>query len=670
MNKKLLLCSALLASLTFANAQTPCNAQTRTDGSNAVEMSQPVLNYNLADDESFIGYCNENDKIFGVGVGKAHYQAAAKFPKETMIGLKGNKITTIRVALYSTDCLEDAEIWIKKDLNAAPVFSKKVSFSAPMGWNDFTLDVPFEIDGEEIYLGYGFNLPESAIETEEDMMLFGHPIAVARNTPQPGSLYMNFDKRQWDDYSDEKTAQGEPMGCLMVQAVVKGGQSVENDVALTKLEDLVMVKNESFDFDCTIINRAQNPVKTLDVKYTIGNITETQTITLEKENRMFETAHFPLTVKAPDVCGTETLTVTVEKLNGVADGNMDDNTQSQDVLICSQRPEYRAVLESGQNAEHEFCVYGEIALERLDKECRDKVICLGVHTQDQYAAESYSGLFDLIEKPLPYGVLNRSLPCNPYYGVDINGKSENFGIKHLVDEVTSRVTVADIDVVAPFADDSQTAVNATAKVTFRINSADASNYRVAYVLVEDKVSGTQTNVFAGRDGLSEDFAPYGTKPATIKDFVFNDMARSITDFEGIAGSMVGAIEADAEKQHTQRIDLTPVTKVANARVVAMLIDTNTNTIVNAEEVAVGGTSGIEEVKGETFVPEVTVKEGVIRIASDCDKTLVANVYSAAGNVVAEACFENNAAIAMNGYKGVYLVRVSDGNHVAVYKVVL
>ena len=246
----------------------------------------------------------------------------------------------------------------------------------------------------------------------------------------------------------------------------------------------------------------------------------------------------------------------------------------------------------------------------------------------------------------------------------------NYGIKNLVDEVTEEITVADIKVTAPFADDSKTSVNATAEVTFYTNEADANRYRVAYVLVEDGVVGTQTNVFAGREGLSEDFAPYGKKPATINDFEFTAIARDIVDFGGVAGSMEGAVVADQTKQHTQKVELSSASKASNTRLVAMLIDTKTNTIMNANEAVVGNGVGIENASAEVFAAQVTVEDGVLNIASDSDKELSVKVFAATGELVANQSFVNSTSLALNGVKGMYIVRVTDGNNVAVQKIVL
>ncbi len=121
-----------------------------------------------------LGYCTD-DITAGVERMNLEFdcpiQAAIRFSASQMAAYKGGKITKIRIGaeegMTSTWC------WIRPSLNQGATALKRLG-NTDDGWNEVTLDTPYEIDGSEIYIGFngtlktGSNIIYQTPETTED----------------------------------------------------------------------------------------------------------------------------------------------------------------------------------------------------------------------------------------------------------------------------------------------------------------------------------------------------------------------------------------------------------------------------------------------------------------------------------------------------------------------
>lgn len=110
-----------------------------------------------------LGYCNNelSDKaeaLGNTGTGVQSFQAAIRIPASRLVSLKGNKITKIRFA--SSAGLTNVYVWMRPALDQ-PVFGNRPQKVETIeeGWNEVTLTNPYEITGEEIYVGFNGKCP-------------------------------------------------------------------------------------------------------------------------------------------------------------------------------------------------------------------------------------------------------------------------------------------------------------------------------------------------------------------------------------------------------------------------------------------------------------------------------------------------------------------------------
>ncbi len=108
----------------------------------------------------------------------------------------------------------------------------------------------------------------------------------------------------------------------------------------------------------------------------------------------------------------------------------------------------------------------------------------------------------------------------------------------------------------------------------------------------------------------------------------------------------------------------------NCKVVLMLIDPGTGSVINANVCAINGnTSGVEDaVIDEAGAPVVSVADGVITAVAN--GAVSVNVYAVDGTLLGSAAANGAAAVERGGYNGVVIVKASANGVAVAEKVVV
>lgn len=108
-----------------------------------------------AEGEVVLGYCPDEispkASIIGLSGQAATVSAAISIPSAKMAGMTGGKITKIRIGAKAG--IERVYVWIRPSLSEAALVLEKLGDTVD-GWNEITLSKPYEITGEEIYIGF------------------------------------------------------------------------------------------------------------------------------------------------------------------------------------------------------------------------------------------------------------------------------------------------------------------------------------------------------------------------------------------------------------------------------------------------------------------------------------------------------------------------------------
>lgn len=223
-----------------------------------------------------------------------------------------------------------------------------------------------------------------------------------------------------------------------------------------------------------------------------------------------------------------------------------------------------------------WCVRGIVALDETKKAHPELFIAIAVHGNDFLESPEYT---DYIA-----GLIGSSGYPNSVVNRDRNtaGDPEYIPVRF---EQKASAPIEGYVTLETGGEDGL--YEATAKVALNSNGLDG-HYRMAYAIVESDVyeegnsNYVQHNSYAG--GANGEMGGYEDLPEYVPDFHFQDVARgTIGDPSGIEGSLPLRMDAGREYVTTESFTLPEtVLNVDNVYIVAMLIDTRSSGIVNAD----------------------------------------------------------------------------------------
>ncbi len=339
-------------------------------------------------------------------------------------------------------------------------------------------------------------------------------------------------------------------------------------------------------------------------------------------------------------------------------------------------PEKRVVLEEVTGVTCGNCPQGILAIEELKALYGDLVIPISIHTYtgDPFASglQGYSTYLGL--NAAPSAMVQRSGTISYPMGTDLLTGDYTFSNGRTLwkDLVAAEFEVpADADIHAEYRINEDGTFDLPVTIKYALDASNL-NLNIFVVMMEDGIKSYQDNYFSsnsdpifGEWGLN---GQYGQP--TVYDVTHNDLARACwgTSYSGTAGllpqSMIAGETYTAELSGfslPENIDV-----VENTKVVVMMIDGNTNKLVNAVCVKPTTEDAIDDVAGQSCT--VTAREGQVQITAP--GVCAAKVYAVDGTLLGQASGRNNLSIGTAGYTGVALVRITVDGKEVVKKVVL
>lgn len=255
--------------------------------------------------------------------------------------------------------------------------------------------------------------------------------------------------------------------------------------------------------------------------------------------------------------------------DGGVDKNVDDNKAGFKVTLTNDAPNRRMVVEEGTGTWCGWCVRGIVGLHDMAAKYGDRFIGIAVHTGDGMQQPAYSSfLVGLGINGYPGSIINRQQGA-----VD-----PSFGNLEKAFKAMPEYSEIDVDVDADLNSDAFTM---TAHITPLVDVSD-KDYRVAFVVTEDHISGKQSNYYAG--------GGYGTmggfeKLPSTTEVDFMDVARGI--WPSTTGSAETALPATMTAgttysvEHKINASSAKVANIDNCNVIAIVLDNATGLVVNA-----------------------------------------------------------------------------------------
>ena len=188
-----------------------------------------------AQTEQTVGYCPEElpQSSIGLGEGELRLSAAIHLPKSKMIRYKGGQLTKIRFAVKQG--FENVSVWVRTSLNSSSKIIQSVA-EIENGWNEVTLNRPYPIDGEDLYIGYTATQPA------------GFSGIIAGGTGNEYTSWIGVDN-EWADYSERG------LGILYIQGIVEA-DVFEQDAAMVdlSLDKQTYTADETLHIDGLLVN--------------------------------------------------------------------------------------------------------------------------------------------------------------------------------------------------------------------------------------------------------------------------------------------------------------------------------------------------------------------------------------------------------------------------------
>lgn len=546
---------------------------------------------NVYADEKEITYSyGTAEYTWGTNYGKAEtYDVAMKIDDASLVGMK---IKRVRIPFQLTEGISNAKAWLSKELpkvksgKAGNADIAEVDFTVTEGWAEVVFDTPYTLTEEGVYVGYSFKLEKPNDDSTK-------PVVTTQYTSENG-FYIHTTGKYRTAWHNLYQAAGE----LAVEVVMAGENVYDNAVKASWMPELNVKAGVENEFTFEVINQGSNGVKSLDYSIEINGTSKDYHLDLDTPVEGIYGRWLQVTSMLPavDSRGSFAYTVNIKKVNG-ADNNSADATGSSVANIFVDVPVHRAVLEEYTGTWCGYCPRGFVGLELMNEYYPTYFIGISYHNGDPMEITED---FPSSVAGFPDAWLDRAYQTDAFCGDATPGQ---FGIDKAWKERCNVFAPAQIEVEANWVDEN--ILEAKSYTTFVFDS-EGSKYELSYALVADGLTGTssrwyQSNYYAGEEGWPESMDTFCNGASKVRNLVFNDVIIARSGIAGISGSLPADIVADVAEEHTFQFDIRDAKNLSGEwipegqenivyNVVAMLINTETGEIVNANKAKAGSNS--------------------------------------------------------------------------------
>ena len=520
------------------------------------------------------GYFSENDfstADLTIGTGKAMTLMAAIYVPANHEQLGNANIIAARVYLASNvvSTLSGLKIWVSKTLpqkasDADVVLSTLGTLTA--GANDFKLRSPYAVNNEGFYIGY------SVKSTTGYFIRSGGkdaPNAFLVGNPEEGMA--------WTDLN------GNGLGKLAFQILVQDGNFQDNCVTVDDFEQNVVVQGQQVNVPIKITNQGANDVSS--ISYTIG--TEGGSTTEEKTVSVgplalndFTTLNIPFA--SDEQARKLQKTFTVTQVNG--NPNTAKKSSGQGFLISVKKKQsVTPVIEEFTGTWCGWCPRGIVGMDKVHEAYGDQVVQIAAHSGDIMAISEYQPVINTYTEGYPNSITDRRYVADPSYSTLVATLNKAF----------ARVAQGSIDLQAEWSSNFKTKVVFNTTTRFSYNDDDGQ-YGIAYLLVEDGLTGTgsnwsQTNYYSGQT-VGGDMTWWCQAASTVTGITYNHVVVAGWEaLNGVNGSVNPTIVADEEQEYSYSASISGKSLIQDKtklKAVVLLIDRATGMIVNAAQSAI------------------------------------------------------------------------------------
>lgn len=586
---------------------------------NAYEMNIIKSESRAFDSEVYIpwGYC-ENNIVYAIGIGKEVELSAAIYVPQTSLGVyKKARVAGIRIGL--ADKASNISVFLKEgnDLEAPDKINTTGLSSLDRGFHNIMFRVPYQITGD-IIVGY----------TSTGNNHIGYDGAVAYQNAN----YLRYNQ-QWATAYNSAVQQG--WGSLCIQLLLTGDEMPEREMGIENILNKTQEQNKPFILQGVVRNLTNKPVENYEIACKINNAT-TVTQQFQVNLGTNEADTFAIEMNPMTEIGNNTIQASVTSVNGEKDSNEANNTIEQTINVIEEGCYFpqKVVIEEGTSTLCGYCPKGIIVMESMKLRYPETFIGIAVHSEmmgsDPMIASNYQDI-NQYWSGLPSGIVNRkeSLCGDPLY------------FEQYYESEVQKLSIAKV-LLTSVSQPKENKITINVEITFNQNM-NGNNYRLAFVLLENEVTGfAQSNYYStGEYGAMGGFEHM---PGQVY-LTFNNVARGIWDFTGLQNSIPVNIEKKVTYKYSYQLTIpTDIRNQKNLEVVALLLDSNSGEIVQADKLAVGKEISAIIQEATSAQLNIYADNGTIKVQGEYNKL---GVYTIDGKEVPNQTLPH----------GIYIVKV-------------
>jgi hypothetical protein len=565
--------------------EVPSNAVTDADACRP-HLADAMANTELANGELALNLGAAEISFKDVSNADITYDVAFRMVDPMLVG---KQVSAINVPFLDVTGVSGVKVWLSEKLNladgqfVADIVTKDANVE-DAGFTTVVLDEPYIITDEGVYIGYSFTQAYTEpLLDEYGYYLDDYTGIVVTGSSTPGGFLLHNDHAYRDCWASMKEATGD----LALEAIITGADA--NAAMVENLEEQCVQVGEPSSLSFDLTNYGWQGVESADYSVSVAGKTVTGSISTFVDR--VQGGYVTVSVDLPAINdkGSYAVTVTITKVNGEANAIV-NALATTTVFVMNSLPKKRPLMEEYTGTWCGYCPRGFVGLEKMNALYPDDFVALSYHNNDPMEVTTS---FPSDVQGFPDAWLDRALPTDAYCG---NGAYYKWGFETTWLNRCQLAAPADIDVEASWAED-ENAINVTSTTTFSKDD-DKSPYIVGYALVADGLTGTgsgwsQANYYSGQTQWPSDMNQFTKGGSKISGLVFNDVVADASVVKGVAGSLPENILKGHPVTHEYNgFSYSKAVNTSNkkviqdkdkVRVVAMVIDSTTGVVVNANK---------------------------------------------------------------------------------------
>lgn len=410
---------------------------------------------------------------------------------------------------------------------------------------------------------------------------------------------------------------------------IKVKELPQNDVALTEIILPTYFKiNSAEGINVKVKNLGGNVVNTATIEWSDGVNTNSHEYT-GLNISPYQVKNIALQIYPNySVPEKHDITVNITDVNGVADTYPSDNEGLTTVYTVSTTVTKKVVIEEGTGTWCGWCPRGIVAMKYMydNPSMFPNFIGIAVHNGDPMTVNAYDG-----------GANFSGFPGSNVDRVMLDQGVSSPAWKNYYNARKDIMVPAVLQLEANMNETSRE-ITATVASDFYTKFSNA-NFRLALVVVEDKVSGTssgwtQSNYFY--DGQSGAMGGFENMPGSVSGLEFDRVGRAlIGGYNGQSGSVPSTINDEDHFTYDFTYTLPDNIDAANSSIVALLIDQVTGEILNATEAPISTLGiGVNELSSNfKLFPNPATDQVNVTFSNAMNGKVVMNIYTLDGKII-------------------------------------